>query len=869
MIKAYSLLIVLLLVKFSAFGQCAGQDTTITICNYADTNNQNFNLFNALSGSPDSGGTWTDNSNLGVFTNGNQDEINIWQINQSGVFTYTYTISNSNCTDTSSTLTLIIGGYAGEDNFSANACENDISVNLFQFISSNPNPHLNGTWVDVSNTGALTNNIYDATVQGVGTYTFTYNVPSQNTCAMSTVSVELTVHPLPTPAGVVEYEVCGLDEIANHTNVDLNSYISASSSNGYWSDNNGTNEINGTTDTIIDIQNIFNNFGYGVYSFSRTAIPDHPICEFQTFTVIIQIRRQLDFSNAVLEVESICENDVSGFPIQATINGFPNLNDLPSNLFNITYDVNGPVSLSGITTQISLNDPESFSLPNTFAPTPGIYTIEVTDFEIFSDPNNIICQLLYDLEDTFEIYPIFEDDIVIDIPDICLGEDLLIDFDIENSNLNEDLIIDYNISGANTFTATNVTLNFSNGSSSLQIPGNLLPNSGTNELDITKITTINGCVTTPTDLNFEFEIFENPDPFVIIAMENICLGDDAIAALSNLTGIDQLEIDYSLIGANIVNNQLETINVNNANGELILPSSLLNNSGVTTLTIHELTNAETGCSTITNVDFTFEVFPLPDAPDAPALQEFCEVDAAQVSDLTPNLPNIFWYDSENSEIPLSADTLLTNGTYWVAQIDANGCYSLKTPVSVLINQVPVATLIPDGDQFCGADEPTLLDLSAYTQQYNQYQINWYDQNGNLLANDTPLSETTTYYGYTYDSVINCEAVDALEVNVSLTACDGNYDFFIPDAFSPNNDGINDVFRIPDIEYIYPDYTFEIYNRYGKLLYEGDINRPHWNGEAESDLVLADGLVPNGVYFYIVNFNKNNIAPQQGRLYLNR
>ena len=39
-----------------------------------------------------------------------------------------------------------------------------------------------------------------------------------------------------------------------------------------------------------------------------------------------------------------------------------------STIFNITYDVNGPVSLSGITTQISLNNPESFSLPNTFAP---------------------------------------------------------------------------------------------------------------------------------------------------------------------------------------------------------------------------------------------------------------------------------------------------------------------------------------------------------------------------------------------------------------------------------------------------------------------------------------------------------------------
>jgi len=869
MIKAYSLLIALILVKFSMFGQCAGQDTTITICDYADNSNQNFNLLSALNGNPDSDGTWTDNNNMNVFNNVDQDEINIWQINQNGIFTYTYTVNNSNCSGTSSTLTLIIGGYAGENNFSANACENDLSVNLFQFISSNPNPHLDGTWEDLSNTGALTNNIYDATVQGIGTYTFTYNVPAQNTCAMNTVTVELTVHPLPTPAGAIDYEVCGLDEIANQANLDLNDYIPASSSTGYWSDNSGTNEINGNGDTIIDIQNIFNDFGYGVYSFSRIAIPNHPICEFQVFTVFIHIRRELDFSDAVLEIESICENDINGFPIQANIIELPNLNDLPSNLFNITYNVNGPLSLNGITTQISLNNPESFSLPNTFVPTPGTYTIEVTDFEIFNDPNEIICELIYDLEDTFEIYPIFEDNIGTNISNICLGEELLVEFDIANSNLNEVLIIDYSISGVNNFSANDVALNFSNGTSAIQIPANLLPNAGTNQFEITKITTVNGCVTNPTDLNFNFEIFENPNPFVGIAIEDICLGNDAMAVLSNLNGINQLEFEYSLTGANSISNQTETLTVSNANAELLISESLLTNAGATTITIHELTNAETGCATTTNSDFTFEVYPLPTPPDAPPLQEFCEVDAPTVSNLTPNQTTIFWYTSENSQNSLSNDTPLSSGTYWVSQLNTNGCYSNKTSVSVLINEIPQAILLPAGNEFCGADEPSILDLSANITQFNQYEINWYDQNGNLLTDDTPLSETEVYVGYTYDSVTNCETVDGLEVSISLTVCEDEYDFFIPDAFSPNNDGINDVFRIPDIEYLYPNYTYEIYNRYGKLLYEGDINRPYWNGEAESDLVLSDGIVPNGVYFYIVNFNKDNISSKQGRLYVNR
>ena len=47
-------------------------------------------------------------------------------------------------------------------------------------------------------------------------------------------------------------------------------------------------------------------------------------------------------------------------------------------------------------------------------------------------------------------------------------------------------------------------------------------------------------------------------------------------------------------------------------------------------------------------------------------------------------------------------------------------------------------------------------------------------------------------------------------------------FFIPDGFSPNGDGVNDNYFIPYIEYFYPKYTYEIFNRYGQSLFRGDI-----------------------------------------------
>lgn len=126
-----------------------------------------------------------------------------------------------------------------------------------------------------------------------------------------------------------------------------------------------------------------------------------------------------------------------------------------------------------------------------------------------------------------------------------------------------------------------------------------------------------------------------------------------------------------------------------------------------------------------------------------------------------------------------------------------------------------------------------------------------------------------YYAFDF-STENCLSYDYTEVTVSLTDCEVvPPDFFIPDGFSPNGDGVNDVFVITNIDFLFPDYQIEIFNRYGNGMYRGGKDKPGWDGINYETQGLNHGTAPNGVYFYVIHFNKGNTPPKQGRLYLNR
>ena len=89
---------------------------------------------------------------------------------------------------------------------------------------------------------------------------------------------------------------------------------------------------------------------------------------------------------------------------------------------------------------------------------------------------------------------------------------------------------------------------------------------------------------------------------------------------------------------------------------------------------------------------------------------------------------------------------------------------------------------------------------------------------------------------------------------------------IPDAFSPNGDGTNDVFVITNIEY-YPDNKFMVFNRWGNKVYAATPYQNKWDGTSQYGSAFKEGL-PEGTYYYILDLG-NDKDPYTGYIYLRR
>jgi gliding motility-associated-like protein len=81
-------------------------------------------------------------------------------------------------------------------------------------------------------------------------------------------------------------------------------------------------------------------------------------------------------------------------------------------------------------------------------------------------------------------------------------------------------------------------------------------------------------------------------------------------------------------------------------------------------------------------------------------------------------------------------------------------------------------------------------------------------------------------------------------DVSVIECVDS--FFIPNVFTPNNDGINDKFEIKDLP---PNTTTQIFNRWGELVFTTNKSDRFWNGDA---LALSNIECVEGVYYYIIS-----------------
>lgn len=96
--------------------------------------------------------------------------------------------------------------------------------------------------------------------------------------------------------------------------------------------------------------------------------------------------------------------------------------------------------------------------------------------------------------------------------------------------------------------------------------------------------------------------------------------------------------------------------------------------------------------------------------------------------------------------------------------------------------------------------------------------------------------------YTVNSVFPSGCIASGTVIIRVTPDD---ELIFYNTFTPNNDGINDVFYIANIEQ-YPDNTLTIYNRYGQKIFFKRGYKNDWDGTINGE------QVPTGTYFYVLD-----------------
>jgi gliding motility-associated-like protein len=114
----------------------------------------------------------------------------------------------------------------------------------------------------------------------------------------------------------------------------------------------------------------------------------------------------------------------------------------------------------------------------------------------------------------------------------------------------------------------------------------------------------------------------------------------------------------------------------------------------------------------------------------------------------------------------------------------------------------------------------------------------------LEANETFTFPDTGKYYVTLQAIHENGCTDDTTAIVDVEP-----DVFIkmPNAFTPNNDGLNDHLKPFGYFASINEYKFSIWNRWGELIYETNEPEEGWNGEITKDGTLA----PQGVYTYII------------------
>jgi gliding motility-associated-like protein len=234
------------------------------------------------------------------------------------------------------------------------------------------------------------------------------------------------------------------------------------------------------------------------------------------------------------------------------------------------------------------------------------------------------------------------------------------------------------------------------------------------------------------------------------------------------------------------------------------------------------------------------------------ITDYCE-GATNSINITGDLGGTFTFNPAVSDgATINSTTgIISNGiggTQYNVEYTTNGCVaSLVQAVNVnAIPAAPVVTGLPIGTQ-CIDWTPNVLTASG-----NNGIFNWFDNANNNVSTLNTYTPSPVLGINTYtvnETVLGCVGPNTT-FNIELQICD----IFVPTAFTPDNNNVDDVWELKDIDVIFPNNEVSIYNRWGALLYKsekGKYETKPWDGKYNNE------ELPVASYYFIIEYNEEN------------
>ena len=220
-----------------------------------------------------------------------------------------------------------------------------------------------------------------------------------------------------------------------------------------------------------------------------------------------------------------------------------------------------------------------------------------------------------------------------------------------------------------------------------------------------------------------------------------------------------------------------------------------------------------------------------------------------------SIPNAtYQWNGPNNFSSTLQNPIITNAT----AVNA-GSYSIKATVgqceavsNILINSKPTPDYTYEKSCISGIFKVEIIPSQGSLFDPNTATYAWIGPN-NFASTNNPLiltNQATGNYSVTVTNNAGCFIPQT--INVTSTFCD------FPNVITPNNDGNNDSFDLTNFDVL----RFEVFSRWGRLVYEQNNYTNQWYGQN-----MCGGFLPDSTYYYFLQLR--NGLEKRGWIFIGR